>query len=79
MDKYHCLSRYLFFLFDTVYIKHVCETVEMSAWGRVYYTNTLSAIPLLIILPCLGEQEILAGMAWGVPVSICMLWQACHT
>mmetsp|Transcript_13592 Transcript_13592/g.16189 ORF Transcript_13592/g.16189 Transcript_13592/m.16189 type:complete len:364 (-) Transcript_13592:148-1239(-) len=40
---------YLVFSFDQIYIKHAVDTVKMeSNWGRVYYTNLLSCIPLLL-------------------------------
>jgi GDP-mannose transporter len=40
---------YLVFSFDQIYIKHAVDTVKMeSNWGRVYYTNLLSCIPLIL-------------------------------
>jgi len=36
------------FLFDQVYIKHVISTVQMSNWTRVYYTNFIAALPVLV-------------------------------
>lgn len=28
---------YFFAVFDMVFVKHVCNTVEMSTWTRTYY------------------------------------------
>ncbi|KAF6261593.1 hypothetical protein COO60DRAFT_1459090 [Scenedesmus sp. NREL 46B-D3] len=44
---------YVFFLFEACYVKHTCDTVHMSNWGRVYYTNLLSGLALLMVFPCL--------------------------
>lgn len=37
------------FCFDQIYIKHVVNTVEMTTWGRVYYTN-LIPLPFLVVI-----------------------------
>jgi solute carrier family 35 protein len=58
---------YLAFLFDTVYIKHVCNTIPMTDWGRVYYTNLLSLLPLLPAWLALREYELLQHTDWSVP------------
>lgn len=61
--------RYVFFTFDTVYVKHMCENVKMTNWGRVYYTNLMALLPLVFVLPSLGEQEILSTQDWGSQVT----------
>eukprot|EP01083_Nonionella_stella_P275727 936624_1 len=39
---------YFVFLIDQLYIKYVCKKVDMkSNWGRVYYLNLLSCVPLV--------------------------------
>lgn len=44
-----CAVWYLVFCVDQIYLKHVTNTVKMdSNWGRVYYSNLLAAIPLVI-------------------------------
>jgi hypothetical protein len=54
------LRRYGFFLFEACYVKHVCDTVHMSNWGRVYYTNLLSGLVLLAVFPlCHTEHKLL--------------------
>lgn len=41
-------------------MKHVCDTVKMTNWGRVYYTNFLSALALLLAFPfCSSEHQVL--------------------
>lgn len=41
---------YCVFCFDQVYIKHAVDSVKMdSNWGRVFYTNLLASLPLLVM------------------------------
>lgn len=59
---------YFFCIFETCYVKYVCDTVSMSNWGRVYYTNFLSAAALLAVLPfCSGERKLLAAYHFTPP------------
>jgi len=46
---------FVVFTFDQVYIKYACDTVKMNNWGRVFYTNLLSCVPVTLLL--LGFQE----------------------
>uniref|UniRef100_A0A061R5V7 Sugar phosphate transporter domain-containing protein n=1 Tax=Tetraselmis sp. GSL018 TaxID=582737 RepID=A0A061R5V7_9CHLO len=48
---------FLVFTFDQVYIKYACDTVKMSNWGRVYYTNLLSCLPVCLLLVCFREYD----------------------
>jgi len=51
---------YIFFTFEATYVKHVCDTVHMSNWGRVYYTNILAGMVLLAAFPfCTSERDVL--------------------
>jgi len=59
-------SRYIVFLFDQVYVKHTCDHVSMTLWGRVFYTNFLALCP--IFLSVLGELQSLAAQKWSVQV-----------
>eukprot|EP00192_Tetraselmis_astigmatica_P013380 CAMPEP_0117674594 /NCGR_PEP_ID=MMETSP0804-20121206/15126_1 /TAXON_ID=1074897 /ORGANISM="Tetraselmis astigmatica, Strain CCMP880" /LENGTH=332 /DNA_ID=CAMNT_0005483483 /DNA_START=131 /DNA_END=1129 /DNA_ORIENTATION=- len=47
------------FTFDQVYIKYICDTVAMSNWGRVYYTNLLSCGPVLLMVFLFQEQSVI--------------------
>jgi len=48
---------YVVFIIDQIYIKHVCNTVKMKTnWGKVYYTNLLSSLPLIFMVA--GAQEV---------------------
>lgn len=67
---------YAFFVFDTVYVKHMCESVQMTNWGRVYYTNTLALVPLFFVLPGLSEQSVLYKIDWDYTV-VSMLILSC--
>jgi GDP-mannose transporter len=56
---------YCIFTFDQIYIKHAVDTVKMeSNWGRVYYTNFLSSIPLMGIGVVTGEVRTLTNFEW---------------
>jgi GDP-mannose transporter len=66
-----------FFLFEACYVKHVCDTVAMSNWGRVYYTNFLAAMALLVVFPmCTGEHEVLRAAAFSLP-QVSVLFMSC--
>lgn len=66
--------RYCFFLFEACYVKHVCDTVKMTNWGRVYYTNFLSALALLLVFPfCSSEHEVLRSYAFPVGQVVLLL------
>mmetsp|Transcript_20394 Transcript_20394/g.29502 ORF Transcript_20394/g.29502 Transcript_20394/m.29502 type:complete len:301 (-) Transcript_20394:205-1107(-) len=44
-----CAVWYLVFCLDQIYLKHITNTVKMdSNWGRVYYSNLLAALPLVV-------------------------------
>jgi GDP-mannose transporter len=64
------------FTFDGVYVKHLCNTVKMSDWGRVYYTNLLSLVPLLVLYVVLGEYAVLRHIPWH-PMQLGSLTVAC--
>ena len=44
-----------------VYIKYVCDTVAMTSWGRVYYTNLLSCLPVLALAFAFQEIDTITG------------------
>ncbi|EFJ47374.1 hypothetical protein VOLCADRAFT_105165 [Volvox carteri f. nagariensis] len=82
IDAYYWLLLwYAFFTFDTVYVKHMCETVKMTNWSRVYYTNAIALGPLLLALPLAGEQDRLSSVVWTsnvwVPVLLSCLMGIC--
>lgn len=71
---------YTLFCFDQLFVKHVVDTVEMSTWTRVYYTNALPVIPLLCVFLASGEYEqlmtkpfitpwLLASWVFGISIS----------
>ncbi|GIL42294.1 hypothetical protein Vafri_312 [Volvox africanus] len=74
IDAYYWLMLWFaFFTFDTVYVKHMCETVKMSNWSRVYYTNAIALGPLLLALPLVGEQDRLSTVTWTSTMTIPVL------
>eukprot|EP00899_Mesostigma_viride_P001774 jgi/Mesvir1/11598/Mv00009-RA.1 len=47
INAYVWVAIYMFFIiFECVWTKHVINTVEMTSWGRVYYCNFFSSIPV---------------------------------
>lgn len=62
-----CLVWMAFFTFDQCYIKHVCDTVEMTAWGRVLYSNALAILPCIFIAAANGELAVLPTLSWSPP------------
>jgi len=57
---------YIVFCFDQLFIKHVTDTVKMTTWGRVYYTNMIPVVPLFFIMYFSGEFDSLAGFDFTV-------------
>ncbi len=51
----------------------MCDTVKMTNWGRVYYTNGLALVPLALVLPSLGEHNKLASVQWTFSVVMPLL------
>jgi solute carrier family 35 len=65
---------YVFFLFEACYVKHVCDTVSMTNWGRVYYTNFLSCCALVLVFPfCRGEHALLRTVSVSGPQAALLL------
>ncbi|KAF8063683.1 GFT1 [Scenedesmus sp. PABB004] len=68
---------YCFFLFEACYVKHVCDTVAMTNWGRVYYTNLLSGLALAAAFPfCAGEHRLLQRTHFSTP-QLVLLFMSC--
>jgi len=67
-----CAVWYAVFCVDQIYLKHITNTVKMdSNWGRVYYSNLLAAIPLVIpffLNP--SEIEAVKGMTFNSFVAV---------
>ncbi|KIY96130.1 solute carrier protein [Monoraphidium neglectum] len=66
MDAYLWLFIwYVFFTFEGVWVKHMCDTVPMGNWARVYYANLMSAPFLAVVLFFdTSEQDLLAETEW---------------
>lgn len=58
---------YVFFTFEGIYVKYMCDNVPMSNWARVFYSNLMSA-PLLaaVLLFAQKERALLAATQWTV-------------
>jgi GDP-mannose transporter len=59
---------FVFFTFEACYVKHMCDTVKMSNWGRVYYTNVLAGLFLALVFPfCSHEHAAMAAAGFTGP------------
>jgi len=56
---------YAVFCFDQIYIKHVCNTVKMTTWGRVLYTNAMSVPLSLALAYVFNEDKAIARLEWS--------------
>lgn len=67
---------YIVFVTDFLVIKHTVTKVEMTNWGRVFYTNGLASIPLLFLVPMeskvVAEIQLTALAAFVITLS-CVL------
>lgn len=63
---YWVAAWYVVFIFDQLYIKFVCDTVPMSSWGRVYYTNFLATAPIFLLGLMTREDAVLKDFKWSV-------------
>jgi solute carrier family 35 protein len=50
---------------EMVYVKHVITEVKMTTWGRVYYNNFLSILPVLIFGFIFNDYEGLLTHTWS--------------
>ena len=55
---------FMIFSFDQIYIKHKVDSVKMTTWGRVYYTNIIAMVPLAVILFVTGEIQTIQEFQW---------------
>lgn len=67
---------FVVFAFDQVYIKYVCDTVAMSSWGRVYYTNLLILVPVTMLGLGFVEHHLMMDFTWTGP-SVYALTASC--
>ena len=71
-DKFFRVDAYMWvivwftvFSFDQIYIKHKVDTVKMTTWTQVYYTNSLASPILFSILVGTGEIATLSTFRWS--------------
>ena len=72
-----CAVWYMIFCMDQIYLKHITNTVKMSNWGRVFYSNFLAACPLVFTfindtdeIEALKNMSLSAGMAVFISVAL---------
>lgn len=65
---------FVVFAIDQIYIKHVVVTVPLSSWGRVFYTNTMALIPVLIVGAVNRDDQQLLAVHWTLTrtVALCV-------
>ena len=64
---------YAVFCFDQIYIKHVCNTVEMTNWGRVLYTNSMSMPLCLLVSLAFREDVTVSELEWNASQTFFLL------
>ena len=67
---------FIIFAADQLFIKHAVSSVALSNWGRVYYTNLLGMIPLLLLAFAfeVGELTTTASkLSWNLPATVWLL------
>ena len=67
---------YALFVFDVIYIKHVCNTVEMTTWGRSLYQNAMTVPFCCVFFVFFGEYEVMKTVQWSVP-QLAFLFLSC--
>jgi GDP-mannose transporter len=66
-----CAVWYGIFCMDQIYLKHITNTVKMSNWGRVFYSNFLAACPLVFtFINDADEIEALKNMSFSAGVAV---------
>ena len=66
-----CAVWYFIFCMDQIYLKHVKNTVKMSNWGRVFYSNFLASLPLLFtFINDPDEIEALKNMSFSAGIAV---------
>eukprot|EP00877_Chromochloris_zofingiensis_P004223 jgi/Chrzof1/13801/Cz08g12270.t1 len=68
---------YLCFTIDALWVKHVCNSINISNWGRVYHTNLLSGLTLLAVWPFMAEERKYIATCTLNTVQLCLLCLSC--
>jgi solute carrier family 35 protein len=50
------LAWYTTFLFDQIYVKHIVDTINMTTWDMVWYTNVASLVVLFPLILLFGDD-----------------------
>jgi GDP-mannose transporter len=65
LDSYvWVLAYFVSIVAEMVYVKHVITKVEMTTWGRVYYNNLLSIVPVLAFGFIFNDYQNLLDHTW---------------
>jgi len=64
---------------DVLYIKHIVNSVQMTAWGRSYYNNLLALGPIIVCLAFTNEGSLLSDfLTEGIdPLTVIMVLLSC--
>lgn len=58
--------------------RYMCDTVPMTNWGRVYYTNVISGCILLAVLPfCQQEHAVIRQLSFSTWQAALLLLSCC--
>lgn len=68
---------YAFMAFEACYVKYHCDNVNMTNWGRVYYTNILAGLVMIAVFPfCKSEHAALRAIHFTKP-QLLLLFLSC--
>lgn len=67
---------YCFFLFEMTYLKHICDTIDISNWSRVFYNNFIGLFPLTLAGAFSGEYAVISTVQFS-PWTIFILLLSC--
>ncbi len=67
------MSWLVIFVFDQIYIKFICDTIPMSTWERVFYTNSLSVLPVGVLSLMREVPVVTDAASWNAPAVFALI------
>lgn len=64
---------YAVFVFEMTYLKHLCDTVQMTSWGRVFYNNFIALFPLFLIGFASQEGSTIRNVVWTTETIVSLI------
>lgn len=68
---------YVAFVAHELFVKHLCDTVTLDNWTRVWYTNAMAGVMLSLAVPfASAEHAVISDITW-TPLISCILFVSC--